>query len=100
MRVEGAYEKIHDVWTQVLLSPRGLYWPTYLYLLSETKLGIEKWMEDGGDYKPDDVHAVSFPGSSWSAQHSSQQPRMSDSNAPPPKKKYILLYIYAYMYYS
>ena len=42
---------------------------------------------DGGDYKPDDAHAVSFPGSSWSAQHSSQQPRMSDSNAPQKKKK-------------
>ena len=44
---------------------------------------------DGGDYKPDDVHAVSFPGSSWSAQHSSQQPRMSDSNAPPQKKNVV-----------
>jgi len=50
---------------------------------------------DGGDYKPDDAHAVSFPGSSWSAQHSSQQPRMSDSNAPPQKN----IYIYTSMMY-
>ena len=42
---------------------------------------------DGGDYKPDDAHAVSFPESSWSAQHSSQQPRMSDSLMPTQKNK-------------
>ena len=44
MRGEGANEKIHDVLTQVTLSHRGLYRPTYLYFPNRTV--IEKWMEE------------------------------------------------------
>ena len=45
MRGEGANEKIHDVLTQVTLSPRGLL-QADVPLLSGYRTVIEKWMEE------------------------------------------------------